>query len=197
MKKQEQTYISFRNAVLIIGLSVICFAIQMASAAPFAMAPMILAFVSSPLSVIISGAIFVLIMNKAPYRGTMFLFILLFSIPMLFMGTPYVVLMFLLGGVLGELVFWKDSTRTPKKISIAYAIFAVCLGLGTYLPAMIQKDSLLSGITAQNYAQATIDAYDKLYSLPYISMAIALTVVASFIGVFIGCKIFKKHFAKI
>ena len=197
MKQEEQKYINFRNAVLIIGLSLICFVVQMASAAPFAMAPMILAFVASPVAVIVSGAIFVLIMNKAPYRGTMFLFILMFSIPMLFMGTPYVVLVFLLGAILGELIFWNNSTRTPKKLAISYAIFSVALGIGTYLPAAIQKESLLAGVKAKGIAQEVIDAYDTLYSIPFISMAIALTVAASFLGIFIGCKLFKKHFAKI
>ena len=197
MKKEEQKYINFRNAVLVIGLSLICFAVQMISAAPLAMAPMLLAFVSAPLSTIISGAIFVLLMNKAPYRGTMFLFILMFSIPMLFMGTPYVVLVFLLGAVLGEAVFWKDNTRTPAKLAISYAIFAVALGIGTYLPAAIQKDALLQKVLDQGIGQAVYDAYDKLYSIPFIAMAIGLTVIASFVGIFIGCKIFKKHFAKV
>ena len=197
MKKQEQVYISFRNAVLVIGLSIICFAIQMVVTAPLAMAPMLLAFVSAPLSTIISGSIYVLLMNKAPYRGTMCLFILIFSIPMLFMGTPYVVFVFLLGAFLGELIFWKNATRTPAKLSISYAIFALCLGIGTYLPAFVQKASLLQKVIDGNMGQEIYDAYDKLYSLPYISLAVLLTVCSSFVGIFIGCKIFKKHFAKI
>ena len=197
MKQVEQKYISFRNAVMIIGLSIICFGVQMVVSGLFAMSPMILAFVSAPLGTIISGAIFVLIMNKAPYRGTMFLYILLFSIPMLFMGVPYVVLIFLIGAVLGELVFWKDSTRTPTKLTIAYAIYALCLGVGTYLPALLQKETLLGGLADQGIAQSTVDAYYKLYSLPYISLAVVVTVIASFVGVFVGCKIFKKHFARI
>ena len=197
MRKEEQIYINFRNVVFIIGLSVVAFAIQMISAAPFAMSPMILAFVSAPLSTLISGAIFVLIMNKSPYRGTMFLYILMFSIPMLFMGTPYVVAVFMIGAILGELIFWKNSERTIGKLSISYAIFAVALGIGTYLPAFLQKESLLAGLVEQNIAQTVIDSYEKLYSIPYISVAILLTVVASLVGIFIGCKIFKKHFAKV
>ena len=195
MKTQEQKYINFRNAVMIIGLALLGYIVQMVAAVPFASNPMILAFFSSPVGMIVGGAIFVLVMNKAPYRGTIFLYTFVPCIMLLFMGTPYVVLVFVLGAIIAETVFLNDSTRTPAKLSIAYSIYAIFWGSGTYLPAFLQKDILIEKANAMGGAEAAA-LYDKLYTIPYIAIAVVLTVAGALIGVWVGSKMFKKHFLR-
>ena len=197
MKKEEQVYISFRNAVFIIGISVAAFAVQMLCAAPFSMLPFVLAFISQPLSVMVTGALYVLIMMKAPYRGTIMLFSALFAFPFLFMGTPVVSLVFMLGGFIGELIFIKDNTRTKLKITISYAIFALSIGLGTYIPVLLSKDATLANVIEQGVSQTVVDNYDKLYTLGPITVGCLLTLITSIIGTIIGFRIFKKHFSKV
>ena len=197
MKKEEQVYINFRNTVFIIGISVVGFAIQMLCAAPFAPFPFVLAFISQPLSTMVTGSLFVLIMMKAPYRGTILLFSALFAFPFLFMGTPIVSVIFMLGGLLGELVFVNNNTRTKIKITISYAIFALSIGLGTYVPVLFTKEALLSNLVNQGVSQTIIDNYDTLYTAGPITIGCILTLIASIIGTMIGFKIFKKHFAKV
>ena len=195
MKVQEQKYINFRNAVMIIGLSVAAYILQMVATVPFAANPMTLAFFSTPFGMIVGGAVFVLVMNKAPYRGTLFLYTVVPSLMLLFMGTPYVVLIFAIGAIVAEMVFISDSTRTPAKLTIAYIIYAIFWGLGTYTPALLQKEALLE--KAMNLGgEEVVALYDKLYSLPYVCLAIFVTAIAAVIGVYIGTKIFKKHFVR-
>ena len=197
MKKQEQKYISFRNAVMIIGLALLSYIFQMVATLPFVANPMMLAFFSTPIGMVLGGVFYVLAMNKAPYRGTLFLYTFVPCIMLLFMGTPYVVLVFAVGAVLAELVFWKDSVRTPGKLTIAYVIYATFWGVGTYLPAFLQKDSLLQTAVESGGSEELIAAYDKLYTLPYVSISIVLAIAGALLGVFIGAKLFKKHFSQI
>ena len=195
MKIQEQKYINFRNAVMIIGLSVAGYVLQMLATIPCAANPMALAFFSSPFGMIVGGSIFVLVMNKAPYRGTLFLYTVIPSIMLLFMGTPYVVLIFAIGAMIGEMVFYKNNARTPMKLTISYIIYAIFWGIGTYTPAMLQKEALLK--KAMDVGGAEVMAlYDQLYSLPYICAAIVVTALGAILGVYIGSKIFKKHFVR-
>ena len=199
MKKEEQKYIGFRNLVLIIGLTLVMAIVQIALAMPFSASPFMLAYFSAPAAMIVSGAIFVLLMNKAPYRGTMFMFIVVLCVPMLAMGGGFVIpcIVFIIGAAIGELVFWKDSTRTPKKLAAAYSIYAISYGIGTYFRALTDKDAILAGLVEQNVPQELIDQYDSLYTVPMVLGAVIVGIIAAIIGIFIGCKIFKKHFARI
>ena len=199
MKQAEKKYIGFKEVVLIIGLTLIVAVIQIVAAMPFAAAPFMLAYVSAPLSMLASGALFVLIMNKAPYRGTMLLFVVVLCAPMLFLGAAYVlpVSIFIVGGAVGELVFWKNGERTRTKLSIAYAIYAATYGIGTYGVIIFTKASLIKQLVEQNTPQEVIDQYNTLYTLPYIVGAVVLGVIGAVLGVFFGTKIFKKHFARI
>ena len=182
--------------MLIIGLSVVCFALQMVFTIPFAASPFMLAFFSTGLGMIMSGTVFVLLMKKSPYRGTMLLFCLTMALPMAVMSPLFVVFM-LIGGLLGELVFLKDRTRTTKKIMLAFSFFGIFHGIGTYMPVLFQKSALLQELVDKNVAQAEIDAYDKLYTLPCILLVTVIAVICACIGVYIGTKIFKKHFEHI
>ena len=199
MKTEEKKYIGFKDVVLIIGLTLVISIIQVILALPFSATPLLLAYLSAPLAMIVSGSIFVLLMNKAPYRGTMLLFIFVCSGPMLFMGGAFFipVLVFVLGGLIGEFVFFFDNTRTFKKLACAFSIYAVSHGIGTYAPVIVTKQALLQQLKDQNVPQELIDQYNSLYTVGAISGAVVLTIICAVIGVFIGCKIFKKHFARI
>lgn len=199
MKKEEQRYIGFRDVVLIVGLTLLIAIIQVAATMPFSASPFMLAYIAAPVSMIVSGAIFVLLMNKVPYRGTMVLFVFILIVPMLFMGGGFILpcIIFLIGGAIGELVFWKNGTRTPQKLIVAYSVYAVAHGIGTYTPALLTKKAILADLAAQNVPQELIDAYSKLYTVPVILGAVIVTLICAVIGILIGCKIFKKHFARV
>ena len=197
MKKQEQVYINFRNVVLIIGLALVAYILQMMATIPFTANPFMLAFFSTGAGMLLGGTFYVLVMRKAPYRGTILLYTFVPSIMLLFMGTPYVVLVFVVGALIAEAIFWKNPERSIPKLYMSYAIYATFWGLGTYLPAYLQKDALLEKVTATGGGEELFAAYDKLYTLPYVSLSVVIAIVCSILGVFIGTKIFKKHFAKI
>ena len=197
MKKKEQVYINFRNAVLIIGLTVVTFAISMVLTFPFAASPMMLAFFSAPFATVLGGAIYVLMMCKAPYRGNITLQTFIKSAPMVLMGSATYTIVSLVSAIFAELVFVKDSTRTPLKMYISYGILSVGSTLGTYVPVLLQKDSIINGLVEQGVDAAIIAAYTDLYSPPYIALAGVVAFAAGCLGIFIGTKIFKKHFSKI
>ena len=199
MKVEEKTYIGFKDIILVIGLTLLISIIQVILTLPFSAAPFLLAYLAAPCSMLVSGSVFVLLMNKAPYRGTMLLFICITCLPMLFMGGAFLVpvLIMVLGGFIGEFVFIKDSKRTQGKLTIAYCIYAVCQGVGTYAPTLFIKDSLIEQLKDQNVPQKLIDDYNALYSVGPILGAVALTIVCAIIGIFLGTKLFKKHFDRI
>ena len=197
MKVQEQIYINFRNAVMIIGLAIVAYVMQMIATIPFTASPFMLAYFSTGVGMVLGGTFYVLVMHKAPYRGTILLYTFVPSIMLLFMGTPYVVLVFILGALIGEMLFWFNTKRTTNKLYLSYAIYAIFWGLGTYLPAYLQKEALLQKVIESGGGLELFDAYNKLYTIPYISVSIFIGIVCAILGVFIGTKIFKKHFARL
>ena len=105
---------------------------------------------------------------------------------------PYVIL-YLLAGMIGELVMWKAHYGNAKGLTISYMIVQVFASIGsTIYPYAITFQSLAEKSEADGRAANITKAAEILQSGGAVVLLIGV-IICAFIGAMIGKKIAKKH----
>lgn len=109
---------------------------------------------------------------------------------------PYVIL-YLLAGMIGELVMWKAHYGNAKGLTISYMIVQVFASIGsTIYPYAITFQSLAEKSEADGRAANITEAAEILQSGGAVVLLIGV-IISAFIGAMIGKKIAKKHLSTI
>mgnify|MGYP003188593329 CR=1 FL=1 len=134
---------------------------------------------------LLEGIVYFIIGTKVKKPGA----ILIYSIVRAIMGgyLPYIIL-FILSGVIAELLLWKMGYGNAKALTISYVINQVLAAFGsTIIPYAIAAKAMAD-------QDAILAASQLLQS--WVSVAlVAGVIVAAFIGAMIGKRIVKKHLA--
>ena len=195
MKKKESKYIGIREIVIVTLFSVLTFVVSMLTAMPFAASVHLQLYVGYALMAIISGPIYVLMIGKAPKIGTQVLFFGIKGLYMLLMGQVLTGVIFIIGGVLCELIVLGDGYRNVPKSGAAYALHMTLYGLGSFFPVLFFADNYASQLIDKGYKQELVDTMVSLYRSPVIVVTVSLVlIVSSIIGMLIGSRMMKKHF---
>lgn len=195
MKNKESKFIGIKEIVVVTLFSVLTFVVSMLTAMPFAASVHLQLYVGYALMAIISGPIYVLMLSKAPKIGTQVLFFGLKGLYMLLMGQVLTGIIFIIGGVLCELIVMGDGYRNAVKSGAAYALHTTLYGLGSFFPVLFFADNYAKQLIDKGYKQELVDTMLSLYRSPVIVATVALVlIVSSVIGMFIGSRMMKKHF---
>ena len=195
MKKSESKFIGIREIVVVTLFSVLTFVISMLTAMPFAASVHLQLFVGYPLMAVISGPVYVLMISKAPKIGTQVLFFGIKGLYMLLMGQVLTGIIFIIGGVLCELIVMGDGYRNAVKSGAAYALHTTLYGLGSFFPVIFFADNYAKQLIDKGYKQELVDTMLSLYRSPLIVTTVALVlIVSSIIGMVIGSRMMIKHF---
>ena len=141
---------------------------------------------------LLEGVIYFLIGTKVKKPGA----ILIYSIVRAIMGgyLPYIIL-FILSGVIAELLLWKTGYGNAKTLTVSYVINQVFAAFGsTIIPYAIAAKSMADQMVSDGRQDNILAASELLQS--WVSAAlVAGVIVASFVGASIGRRIVKKHLA--
>ena len=141
---------------------------------------------------LLEGVIYFLIGTKVKKTGA----ILIYSIVRAIMGgyLPYIIL-FILSGVIAELLLWKTGYGNAKTLTVSYVINQVFAAFGsTIIPYAIAAKSMADQMVSDGRQDNILAASELLQS--WVSAAlVAGVIVASFVGASIGRRIVKKHLA--
>ena len=141
---------------------------------------------------LLEGVIYFLIGTKVKKPGA----ILIYSIVRAIMGgyLPYIIL-FILSGVIAELLLWKTGYGNAKTLTVSYVINQVFAAFGsTIIPYAIAAKSMADQMVSDGRQDNILAASEFLQS--WVSAAlVAGVIVASFVGASIGRRIVKKHLA--
>lgn len=196
MKKTESKFIGIKEIVIVTLFSVLTFVVSMLTAMPFAASVHLQLYVGYALMAIISGPIYVLMISKAPKIGTQVLFFGLKGLYMLLMGQVLTGMIFIIGGIICELIVMGDGYRRIAQSGAAYALHMTLYGLGSFFPVLFFADNYAKQLIDKGYKQELVDTMLSLYRSPVIVVTVALVlIVSSIIGMFIGSRMMKKHFA--
>lgn len=140
----------------------------------------------------LEGVVYFIIGTKVKKPGA----ILIYSIVRAIMGgyLPYIIL-FLLSGVIAELLLWKIGYGNGKALTISYIINQVFAAFGsTVIPYGIAAQAMADQMVSDGRQDNIVAASDILQSWWSVAL-VAGVIIAAFIGAMIGRRIVKKHLA--
>lgn len=141
---------------------------------------------------LLEGVIYFMIGTKVKKPGA----ILIYSIVRAIMGgyLPYIIL-FILSGVIAELLLWKIGYGNGKALTISYIINQVLAAFGsTVIPYGIAVKAMADQMVSDGRQDNILAASQILQSWWSVALVVGV-IVAAFIGATIGKRIVKKHLA--
>ena len=141
---------------------------------------------------LLEGIVYFIIGTKVKKPGA----ILIYSIVHAILGgyLPYI-LLFILSGVIAELLLWKIGYGDRKALAISYIINQVLAAFGsTIIPYGIAAKAMADQMVSDGRQDNILAASEILQSWLSVVL-VAGVIVAAFIGAVIGERIVKKHLA--
>ena len=190
MKTASTNKLKIKDIITVVLLAlinvVIFFASSLLYATPIAIILMPVFFA------LLEGVIYFIIGTKVKKPGA----ILIYSIVRSIMGgyLPYIIL-FILSGVIAELLLWKIGSGNGKALTISYIINQVFAAFGsTVIPYGIAAQAMADQMVSDGRQDNILAASEILRS--WWSVALVVVVIAAaFVGATIGRQIVKKHLA--
>lgn len=139
---------------------------------------------------LLEGIIYFIIGTKVKKPGA----ILIYSIVRAIMGgyLPYI-LLFILSGVIAELLLWKIGYGSGKALTISYVINQVLAAMGsTIIPYAIAAKAMADQAVSDGRQDNILAASNILQSW-WSVVLVAGVIVAALIGAMIGRRVVKKH----
>ena len=190
MKTASTNKLKIKDIITVVLLAlinvVIFFASSLLYATPIAIILMPVFFA------LLEGVIYFIIGTKVKKPGA----ILIYSIVRAIMGgyLPYIIL-FILSGVIAELLLWKSGYGNGKALTISYIINQVFAAFGsTVIPYGIAAQAMADQMVSDGRQDNILAASEILRSW-WSAALIAVVIAAAFIGATIGRQIVKKHLA--
>lgn len=188
--------LSLKEVILVTLFAILTFVISFITAIPFAGSVMLQLYAGYALMAILSGPVYVLLISKSSKTGTQIIFFGIKALYFLLMGQVLTGVIFLVAGCICEAICLNDGYHKPVKAGLAYALHMVVYGLGSFFPVVFLGEKYTEGLIDKGYAVETVNKMVDTYNNPVIVVTVVLTVaVASALGMFIGYKLMKKHFA--
>lgn len=141
---------------------------------------------------LLEGVVYFIIGAKVKKPGA----ILIYSVVRAIMGgyLPYIIL-FILSGIIAELILWKAGYGNGKALTVSYIINQVVAAFGsTLIPYAIAAKAMADQAVSDGRQDNILKASEILQSWWSVAL-VAGVIVAAFIGATIGKQIVKKHFA--
>ena len=141
---------------------------------------------------LLEGVVYFIIGTKVKKPGA----ILSYSIVRAIMGgyLPYI-LLFILSGLIAELLLWKMGYGNSKALTISYVINQLLAAFGsTIIPYGIAAKAMADQMVTDGRQDNILAASNILQSWWSVALAVGV-IVAALIGAAIGKRIVKKHLA--
>ena len=141
---------------------------------------------------LLEGVVYFIIGTKVKKPGA----ILIYSIVRAIMGgyLPYI-LLFILSGVIAELLLWKMGYGNSRALTISYVINQLLAAFGsTIIPYGIAAKAMADQMVTDGRQDNILAASNILQSWWSVALAVGV-IVAALIGAAIGRRIVKKHLA--
>ena len=190
MKTATTNKLKIKDIITVVLLSlinvVIFFASSLLYATPITIILMPIFFA------LLEGVVYFIIGTKVKKPGA----ILIYSIVRAIMGgyLPYIIL-FILSGVIAELLLWKIGYGNGKALTVSYIINQVFAAFGsTVIPYAIAAKAMADQAVSDGRQDNILKASEILQSWWSVAL-VAGVIVAAFIGAMIGRRIVKKHLA--
>ena len=190
MKTASTNKLKIKDIITVVLLALINVVIFFASSLLYATP---IAIILTPVFfALLEGVIYFIIGTKVKKPGA----ILIYSIVRSIMGgyLPYIIL-FILSGVIAELLLWKIGYGNGKALTISYIINQVFAAFGsTVIPYGIVAQAMADQMVSDGRQDNILAASEILRSWWSVALVVVI-IAAAFVGAIIGRQIVKKHLA--
>ncbi|MGY3765980.1 MptD family putative ECF transporter S component [Vagococcus vulneris] len=159
--------------------------------------PMFNSILIPSLSALISGIVFLLVLNKIPKFGSITLVGSVMAIFFFMFGYfPLAFLPSIIFPLIADLIIYKTSLGDKVKLYTSYVIFSFGL-TGPILPLWFMKEAYVESLIKRGKDQTYIESVFASISTTTFFVSTVLTIICGIIGMLIAQKIYKKHFKKV
>lgn len=193
--QSKKRIIGLKEIVIVVLLTALIIVVSLITALPFMASPRWSVWGGYTLTALIGGSIYVLMIAKSPKIGTNLLFFSVQALYTLIMGQAPTALVYLIGGIICELITLNGGYKQPWRAGISYAVHSVIFGVGSFTPMFIGADAYAQQMLDAGMSQEIVNSmvYD-LIAPSFVVISSLLLVIASTIGMVIGVLMLKKHF---
>lgn len=187
--------VGLKDVILVTLLTALCLIVFSLVLIPFSANLTLVLWLVSGIDLLLCGAIYMLMVSKAPRHGTLLIFTFLFAVYYFITNGLIIVSAIIFAtGILGEVLMLRGGYHSPVRLTIAYALF----GLGTmYAPIvliMTTKEQMIAQIIANGMTREYAEGMFALYSPLNIAIGTAVTILGAVLGCWFGYRMLKKHF---
>lgn len=192
---EQMKGLTVKDLIITGVFSAIIFVCIMLTGGPFGAMPA-LTFYFPVGSALLAGPVFLLMVAKVPKRGPITIAGLLAAVFTFATGMHWaMVLGYLVGGALADLVAGAKAYRSKKMNMVSYIVF--CLGgTGSYLAYFINPGIWMSGMLEKGTPQEYLDTMQASAGWWVLVTMLVGTVLVSLLSGFVGSKLLKKQFEK-
>lgn len=196
--EQNMNKWSVRDVISTVLLSAVLIVIQVV----VTMATMASHFISMVLSVgiitLLCGPVYCLLVSRVGKRGVSLAYMTILGLIYLFMGNWYLLLHFILVGIICEVILWrKNSPQSPWRITAAWTTASLLFNGINLLPIWFFWDIYYSFAVSSGMERTYIESYRSYYTSPkWLTFILLFSTVCGFIGSQIGKGLLDKHFKK-
>ena len=156
---------------------------------------------SGAITVLVSGPIYILMCIKIQKKGIYLINGVIQGIVFaLLFGMWWVIIFYILGGVLAELIFFKSQGgySNKKNNTFGYITFQSISVFGTYVALYFFADVFIDLMVSTYGGDRSVwEGYIGMFFQPWSALIVfPVLIICSVIGAFIGLKIYAKHFEK-
>ena len=197
MEKNENKW-SVRDVISAVLLSVVLIVIQVVVTT----VTMANHFISMVLSVgiitLLCGPVYCLLVSRVRKRGASLVYMTILGLVYLLMGNWYLLIHFILVGILCEAILWKkDSFQSPWRITAAWTTASLLYNGINLLPIWFFWDTYYRFAVSSGMEKAYIDSYRNYYTSPkWLIFILLFSTLCGFIGSRIGSGLVSRHFKK-
>lgn len=196
---RKTRFIGLKDLVFCVLMGALMLALGLVVVLPFAASLQATYFVVPGLAGIIWGVLFVVLMAKCPKTGAVAIPFIIYGGYMLAGGSLYVFFLFLITGIVSELVMLRGGFASTVRSFVPPLLMTLSNAMGGTLTMLLFRDSMVQTYLAMGMDEVTADAalsaIEAFWLAPAnILLAVVLATAGALVGYAVGCKLLKKHF---
>lgn len=187
-----------RDVMVIAAMMVLTFAVYGAVGTLTLPFPFFYLYLAAGIQEFFCATFYLVVANRLNKHGILLIWSTVFGIISALGGYVFLLLYFLLVGVLCELVMLgKDSYRKPLRNAIGWSCYGLGMIIGNAVPIWAAWESYVAKASTEGFSKEVFDMQLGMLSNPWHMIgACAITVVLALLGCLFGQRILKRHFQK-
>ncbi len=198
LEKEKKGKLDTRDLITIGIFSVVYIVIHFIVGPVFSILGPIGILISTAGTSVINGTVLILLALKVQKIGVLLILAIIFGLFMLVWGFWWNLLIYIVFGLVAELIASKGQYNKKINLALAYCIFQWGVAFAAYFLMYLFREGFIQMMLNQGLFPTLQEAqqYVAIFTLEALIIIIISNIIGAILGAYIGIKIHKKHFEK-